>query len=730
MDRPVWPTLLMLTESIKDMNRHLDMERYLKEVHLVKGGSDIEFDPDLNKKYSRRLQSVIDELMKNPDETNMEVVIKDEKNKIESELKGRKDSEKTKYLATLEVLLDLVEIGYNFRKNSNLYVVPPNSSEDPQAYKEKERRALQKERRVQFEDESIRKFIKEMESGSRSIDDKEISDLIADGENLYYDLKPKNSDRDEITSHLKQSVSPYIQVADDTRDEKTGFKLKDIWRYLRYTWLTPYNHVPGRSIKFLIRDGSRKNDPIMGIAALGSPIMNLAVRSDFIGWNIDSLRERLQRNKKELEYEEMLPKDERTEDRKKRTITKTKYLETEEEYEERKKKVCKRSRDAIETGYKRSLEDIRWEDFIEEYEDLTEESFLNPDERTFEILDEIYEEAQSKIEDPEYEDTNPEKLDDWAEKSETPLFRKKRAKTLRELLSSYEYVKNNEDKSDEEFIEDALESKDGRRAIKKGIKAQKKERVGANMMNIMVCGGIPPYNEILSGKLVAMALTGPKVIETYKNKYENQVSKIASSMKGEPKVKSNDLVFLDTTSLFKVGSAQYSRIRVPADNGEIEYQNIGKTKGMGSIQFGPDTRDRLSEVTEIEQGREKVRGRFGEGVGPRMRKIKNGLLNLGLSEELIRHESPRIVFGIELAKNAKDYLRGEEEEPDYYWDMSEDSDKKQKEIYEHWIERWLSKRVQKSEIMERVRDFEKEDFLLSQEIGFEQQQLSDFIVGE
>ena len=97
-------------------------------------------------------------------------------------------------------------------------------------------------------------------------------------------------------------------------------------------------------------------------------------------------------------------------------------------------------------------------------------------------------------------------------------------------------------------------------------------------------------------------------------------------MKGEALTKQSELVFVDTTSLFEVGSAQYDRVRVPTPAGEkIEYEELGKTTGYGSVQFGPMTRQRLAEVTVIEEGKSKVRGRFGEGIAPRLRKIRNGL---------------------------------------------------------------------------------------------------------
>jgi len=247
------------------------------------------------------------------------------------------------------------------------------------------------------------------------------------------------------------------------------------------------------------------------------------------------------------------------------------------------------------------------------------------------------------------------------------------------------------------------------------------------MMNIQVCGAIPPYNHILGGKLVAMALTGPEVINAYRNKYEGYRSKIASAMKGEPVIKENELVFLDTTGLFKVGSAQYDRVRVPTPSGKITYEKIGTTEGYGSVQFGVSTRERLVKVTEILENRKAVRGRFGEGIAPKMRKIRNGLENLGLNGDLLKHESPRVIYAVPIAEDFREYLFGLTDDPDYYWPM-EDPAEEQQQIYDYWKYRWVSKRIQKDDILQRVRTFNKEeDLLLGREIDYDQQQIRDFI---
>jgi len=246
------------------------------------------------------------------------------------------------------------------------------------------------------------------------------------------------------------------------------------------------------------------------------------------------------------------------------------------------------------------------------------------------------------------------------------------------------------------------------------------------MMNIQVCGAIPPYNHILGGKLVAMALTGPVVINEYRNKYEGYKSKIASSMKGEPIVKNNELVFLDTTGLFKVGSAQYDRVRIPAPGGQIEYEEVGNTEGYGSVQFGTSARKRLTEVTELLENRKAVKNRFGEGIAPKMRKIRRGLENLNLNGELLKHESPRVIYAVELADNFREFLFGLTDDPEYRWPF-EDPEAEQQGIYDHWKRRWVSKRVQKEWVLEDIKDFDKmTDLRLGYEVDFKDHSLEDF----
>ena len=79
-------------------------------------------------------------------------------------------------------------------------------------------------------------------------------------------------------------------MATPDRDEHTGLRLLDIWRYCRYTWSLPFHSQPGRRMYYLIRDASRDYHPIVGIGALGNSMVQIANRDEAIGWTLASLR--------------------------------------------------------------------------------------------------------------------------------------------------------------------------------------------------------------------------------------------------------------------------------------------------------------------------------------------------------------------------------------------------------------------------------------------------------
>ena len=73
----------------------------------------------------------------------------------------------------------------------------------------------------------------------------------------------------------------------------TGIWLQDVWRYARHFWSIPYQSTPGRNLFYLVRDAALPERPLIGIAALGNPVLGLAKRDDHFGWSANGLERRL-----------------------------------------------------------------------------------------------------------------------------------------------------------------------------------------------------------------------------------------------------------------------------------------------------------------------------------------------------------------------------------------------------------------------------------------------------
>ena len=54
-----------------------------------------------------------------------------------------------------------------------------------------------------------------------------------------------------------------------------------------------------------------------------------------------------------------------------------------------------------------------------------------------------------------------------------------------------------------------------RDALARILRKAKADRVGTAIADLTICGAIPPYNEVLGGKLLAMLMMSPEVVAEY-----------------------------------------------------------------------------------------------------------------------------------------------------------------------------------------------------------------------
>lgn len=192
------------------------------------------------------------------------------------------------------MLVDLSQQGWCFDFNDEgLTLKLENENIDN---KTKIRYRLSAERNAQFSSDSISSFINKMEAYKTYHGERiSIRSLVGSGRQII-----------EAIHNNERLCEPYIQLVTNARDEYTGYKLSDIWRYFRYTWSIPYKTMPGRNLFYLVRDSLHPYHPIIGIFALGNSVLNLTVRDDDIGWTVDSIKTNMSKQVKTTTCEQIV----------------------------------------------------------------------------------------------------------------------------------------------------------------------------------------------------------------------------------------------------------------------------------------------------------------------------------------------------------------------------------------------------------------------------------------
>jgi hypothetical protein len=292
-------------------------------------------------------------------------------------------------------------------------------------------------------------------------------------------------------------------------------------------------------------------------------------------------------------------------------------------------------------------------------------------------------------------------------RARTHLFRSKRALALASYLRARAVLNEAfQGKPTPEKLAALAGTGYGSDAIRRVLKKAKADRVGIAVADVTVCGAVQPYNALLGGKLTAMLATSPEVVHTYRRRYARAESEIASSVAGRSIVRASKLVLLGTTSLYGVGSSQYNRIKIPTGplggaTEVIRYEELGRSEAFGTSQYSEETVHALVDLVQ-QSDAQRVNSIFGEGVSPKLRKVRQALDLLNLpSAMLLRHHRPRVIYAVSLIRNLADYLLGLAKQPDYIFPANE-GPAATAAISGWWRERWLRHRILSDEVLEEV----------------------------
>ena len=650
-----------------------------KALEVVEKESVFELNPKLNRPAKYRFLQFcksVDHILRDGNLTRFAAL-----DQLREELPGDYDLLRTEQLKlhfASRVILDLVYQGWELEVNgSSVQIRSLQPRDAPHATKEQVRTGHLLGRNAQLRERSVIEFIKGMErrrlyaKGWHSI-----FSLMRDGRELAEKLAAANAIEDEQAREaaLGSVVTPYIQFVDsEAICEHTGLRLGDIWRYFRYTWVNEYKSVPGRSLMILIRDAAAPNHPVIGIAALGSSVAQHTVRDEWIGWQAKPFVEHLVANPTAKKAQWMLQSLQ--------NLFAGIYIDDLAQ----RPKLCTKA--DLETPTDKVIERL-----------------LKEADR--EIKKHRKNNQQKKHKCPKVDLRKPE---DCEREARTHLYKSKRCRQLAQLMGIRKlFIEHGLVSGAKRELQNALQSAQVRAAVAQLVRMVKAEHVGVDMMDITVCGAIAPYNHILGGKLVCMLLCSPELNQYYAKRYGEQVSIIASSMKGSPVVRKPNLVLLCTTSLYGVGSSQYNRVKIPLEEvggqqgGAVVYKDLEHSKGYGTYQFSKDTIDCGTVLISRRKGGRRVNSIFGEGVNPLMRKIREALGTVGFSSDgMLLHGNRRVTYGISLARNFREILLGFEKRPSYL--IPQSAPRRRTElIAEYWRRRWLSQRIRRPEVLSQL----------------------------
>ena len=201
-------------------------------------------------------------------------------------------------------------------------------------------------------------------------------------------------------------------------------------------------------------------------------------------------------------------------------------------------------------------------------------------------------------------------------------------------------------------------------------------------MSAQRVGALPPYNDILGSKMVALSLVSNQIRKAYKKKYKDYISII----KG--RAISPDLLFITTTSAFGRSSV-YNRLKI---NNTIIAKSLGYTKGVGSFHISEELYKEILKML-AKEGIDVFNREFGNGPSKKVKFLRQSFQMLDLPG-FHYHGIKREFFLFPLVKNLKEVIN--KSQKPIWNNYSLES------MIDYWKERWGIPRTKR---MPSWRDF-------------------------
>lgn len=200
--------------------------------------------------------------------------------------------------------------------------------------------------------------------------------------------------------------------------------------------------------------------------------------------------------------------------------------------------------------------------------------------------------------------------------------------------------------------------------------------IAANLgLNGHRVGALPPYNELLGGKLAAMVLASRDLREVYEARYRDRVTVL------EKRTLPARLLYVYTMGAYGKSSI-YERLK--DREGRPLSIRIGETKGRGVMHITDEVYELV--VKFLESRGKRVDKGFGGGPSQKLRRIEKACKLLRIPN-VANHGHRRSIYLFPHVSNLRESILGDE--PEYI-------DRPFEELSSWWKERWAIPRAERA----------------------------------
>ena len=191
--------------------------------------------------------------------------------------------------------------------------------------------------------------------------------------------------------------------------------------------------------------------------------------------------------------------------------------------------------------------------------------------------------------------------------------------------------------------------------VNAGIRAIKDVTLNRVHTEIVICGALPPFGNLLIGKMVAMMINHPKIRSSLDRDIGILLQDTFDFQKLEAWLPRYGPLLITTKGLYPRHSAQYNRVRIVKHDGYIPLRKLGSTIGQTMSNISDRTMKLAVEIN-VRLGDKGVSSEYGSGGSKRQRIIQKASTVVGINPAVMYADITRPVYGLSLVSNSQEVV--------------------------------------------------------------------------